>query len=264
MSWNWNKLGQEVEAARRSCVARGKPGHEEAAKRFHLACAAVWPPDFFEMLEACRRGEARGLNTVLDFIEACPRFFRSGYTLDRALRFVARPPRTAVQTHRLQQIVLQAVGRELRLPFRNISKVARAVDAPSLRKDLTALASSDDPVSVRRAQSLLQTLQGSSDEGRLEDRIRSMVVTAQKRRSADLVRRVLALASQLLSPEAKRLLAVAFEFAMNWDLIPKEELLDSARLIDGPEMAPIWSFALRRTDGPGERARWLRSKLPPG
>ena len=158
MSWNWKKLGQEVEVARRACVARWQPGHEDAAKRFHLACAAVWPPDFFEMLEACRRGEPRGLNAVLDFIEACPRFFRSGYTLDRALRFVARPPRTPVQTHRLQQMVLQAVRRELRLPFRNISKVARAVDAPSLRKDLTALASSGDAVIAQRAQSLLQTL----------------------------------------------------------------------------------------------------------
>ncbi|MBK7864286.1 MAG: hypothetical protein IPJ65_37945 [Archangiaceae bacterium] len=263
MSWNWSKLGQEVEAARRACVARGKPGHEEAARRFHLACAAVWPPEFFESLEACRRGEARALNLILDFVEASPRFFRSGYTLDRALRFVARPPRTAVQTYRLQQIVLRAVGRELRVPFRNISKVARAVDAPSLRAHLTALVSSDDPVTVRRAQSLLQALLGASDERRLEDRIRSMVVTAQNKRSPALLRRALALASHSLSTEARRLLTVAFEFAMNWDLIPKEELLELARL-NWPEMAPVWDFALPRTDGPGERARWLQSKVRAG
>src|SRR5262249_13734235 len=157
-----------------ACVARGRPGHEEAAQRFHRAYAAVWPPDFFERLEDCRRGEARGINVVLDFIETCPRFFRSGYTLDRALRVVARPPRTAAQTHRLQQVVLKAVRRELRLPFRNVSKVARAVDSPGLREDLTALVSSADPVSVQRAQNLLQALAGPSDEARLEDRIRSM------------------------------------------------------------------------------------------
>jgi hypothetical protein len=261
MGWNWNTLGQEVEEARRACVPRGAPGHEEAAKRFHRAYEAVWPPHFFEMLEACRRGESSGLNVVLDFIEACPRFFRSGYAQDRALRFVFRPPRSAVQTYRLQQVVLRAVRRELRLPFRNISKVARAVDAPALRVDLTALLSSGDPLTVRRAQSVLHALGESSEAERLEDRIRSMVVTAQKRRSAALLRRVLALTSQPLTPRARRHLAVAFEFAMNWDLIPKEELLAVARNLDGPELGSIWSFALRRSDGAGDRARWLTSKL---
>lgn len=267
VTWNWKKLGEEVEAARRACVPHWVPGHKEAAERFHRAVENAWPPDFFTQLERCRRGEKEALNDILDFIEACPHFFRSGYVLDKALRFVVRPPRSSTQDARLRQVVLKAVRLELRLPFRNIGKVARAVNSPELRSELASVASEARPTIRDRALSVLDGLSGKpwdverSLQRRRDDRAVAMAVTAFNRRSPHLLRRTLSLDPCTLTSRGRSALAATFELAMNWDLLPKEELLVIAKNLQGPEMEPIWSFALRRTDGPGDRARWLQAHL---
>jgi hypothetical protein len=269
MQWNWNSLGEEVERTRRGCVPRGEPGHEEAAERFKRAFRDVWPPDFFDRLKRCKEGEASALNDILDFIEACPRFFRSGYTLDEALRCVVRPPRTEMQTERMRGLVLAAVTRRLGLPFRRIPRLARNVDSPGLRKRLLALVDDADPVVRKRASVVLDVLPGPPwnaehvGERRADDRIRAMVVTANTRRSPALVRRVLAVDPLTLTSRGRKYLGSSFELAMNLALIPDDELLEIAKRLEGPEMAPIWKFALARLDAPGDRARWLLKHLRP-
>jgi hypothetical protein len=267
MQWNWNSLGEEVERARRACVRWGTPGHAEAAQRFHRAFAAAWPPGFFDRLERCKRGVQGSLDDVLDFVEACPRFFRTGYVLGMALRWLPRPPRSSTQAERMRAIVLAAVGRRLRLPFRRIPPLARAVDSPGLRADLRSLVGSPDPSVHERAVAVLDGLSGSPCDPerarlqRADDRVCSMVVTAQKLKSATLLRRVLAIDPQQLTTRGRRYLATAFEFAMNLALVPDEELLAIARRLEGPEMAPIWGWALARSDAPGDRARWILERL---
>lgn len=267
MEWNWKRLGEEVEAAHRACVPHWIPGHKEAAERFHRAVQNAWPPGFFTQLDRCRRGEKEALNDILDFIEACPRFFRTGYVLDKALRFVGRPPRSSTQDARLRHIVLKAVRMELRLPFRNIGKVARAVDSPELRKELARVVSEARSPIRERALSVLDGLSGkpwnaeASAQKRRDDRARAMAVTAFNKKSLSLLRKTLALDPATLTSRGRSALAATFEFAMNWDLLPREELLAIAKKLDGPEMEPIWRFALRRRDGPGDRARWLLAEL---
>src|SRR5439155_21124167 len=136
MQWAWNGLGKDVVRTHRACVPSGTPGHAEAAQRFHRAFAAAWPPGFFQQLQRCKRGEPEGLEDVLDFVEACPRFFRTGYILGMALRWLPRAPRSPVQAERMRAIVLAAVGRRLRLPFRRIPSLARAVDTQGMRAEL--------------------------------------------------------------------------------------------------------------------------------
>ena len=96
---------------------------------------------------------------------------------------------------------------------------------------------------------------------RADDRIGSMIVTAQKRKSPQLLRMALAVDPQQLTSRGRSYLAAAFEFTMNWGLVPDQELLEIARRIDGQEMEPIWRWALRRSDAPGDRARWLLAQM---
>jgi hypothetical protein len=224
MQWNWNSLGEEVERARRDCVRSGEPGDAEAARRFHHAVAAAWPPGFFDQLQRCKDYDQGSLDDMLDFVEACPRFFRTGYFLGMALRWLPRPPRSPTQTERMRAIALAAVGGRPRLPFRRIPALARAATARGAR-------------------------------------IRSMLVTAKNRKSATLVRRVLAIDPQPLTTCGRRYLASVFEFTMNWGLISNDELLAIAQRLDGPELAPIWGYALARSDAPGDRARWILARL---
>jgi hypothetical protein len=267
MAWDWKALGDEVENARRGTVPHWEAGHQEAAARFHRAVEAVWPPGFFAQLERCKRGEPCNLNDILGFIEACPKFFRSGYILAIALRWLGRPPRTEAQADRMRAIVLDAVSLRLWLPFREIPSLARAVDSPGLRAQLLVLASHPDAKVCARAAMVLDRLPGPSWNPeraalrRRDDRVGTMIRTAQKSRSATLLRSALATDPLTLSTLGRRYLSVAFEFAMNWDLLPKEELLPIAQRLDGCEMESVWRFALRRQDGPGDRARWLLAQI---
>jgi hypothetical protein len=267
MQWNWSRLGEEVEQARAALVARDRPGHVEAARRFHRALDAAWPPGFFEELRRCARGEPEGLDDVLDFVEACPRFFRTGYILDKAMRFLPRPPRTAAQTQRLQNIVFAAVARSLRVPFRSVPALARSVDSPTFREKLRVLTHSSDARVRDRAAAVLDGLPGPpwdverAHRQRQDQRIDSIFATAQRIRTPILIRRVFAIDPSSLTTRGRHLQAVAFELAMNLSLIPDDELLSIARRIDGPEMAPIWEYALGRSDSVGDRARAMLDKL---
>ncbi|MBS2027992.1 MAG: hypothetical protein JST54_08830 [Deltaproteobacteria bacterium] len=139
MSWDWKAHADAVNAAHGELAARGQPGHAEAAARFHSAIEAAWPPGFFEQLERCKQGDPSGLDAVLDFLEACPYFFRSGYIQGKALAYALRPSRTPAQDERLRAIVHGAVTGRLWLPFRRIPTIARAVDAPGMRAELQRL-----------------------------------------------------------------------------------------------------------------------------
>lgn len=253
--------------ARRATVPRWEAGHVEAATRFHRAYEAVWPPDFFAQLERCQRGEACDVDILLGFVEACPKFFRSGYTLDRALRWIYRPPRTEAQADRMRAIVLAAVDLRLWLPFRNIPALARAVDSPGLRAELLVRVAHPRPEVRARAERVLDSLPGApwnperAALRRRDDRVGTMVVTARNARSPTLLRRALAVDPQTLGTSGRHALSAAFEFAMNWDFLSKEELLPIAERLDGPEMETVWRFALRRQDAPGDRARWLVAQL---
>jgi len=261
MPWNWTALGNEVERARKACVPRGQPGHDEAARRFHAAYDAVWPPGFFEALEGCKRGDPAGLNGVLEFVEVRPYFFRSGYVWQTALRSLRKPPRTSVQAHRMRQIVLNAARGRPWVPMRGIPSLGAAVDSPELREVLRSLTTSDDSRVSKRAIAVLDGLPGAPWDAerarvkRIDDRVGAMIVTAQVQKSATLLRRVLAIDPAPLTTRGRHYLAVAFEFAMNWGLLTDDELVAVAKRIDGPEMEPIWQFGSARKDAVGVRAR---------
>jgi hypothetical protein len=194
--WDWDKRGEEVTRALRACeLYRRGPRHDEAAARFQAAIDAAWPPGFVEQLERCRRGDPAGLDDVLDFLEAKPRFFRSGYIREKALRFLPRVPRTDAQARRMRELVLGAVDLHHRGSIRRFCSLARAVDAPFLRDALQQRRQHSSGQVRARARCVLDALgappwdEEQARARREEQRIRSMVVTVHNRRSAPLARR---------------------------------------------------------------------------
>ena len=161
MSWDWKTHADAVNAAHDALVSRGQPGHAEAAARFHRAIEVAWPPGFFEQLERCKHGDPAGLDAVLDFLEACPHFFRTGYIQSKALAYVQRPKRTPAHDERLRAIVHGAVTGRLWLPFRRIPTIARAVDAPGMRAELQRLLEHPKLRVRLNAARVLERLQGA-------------------------------------------------------------------------------------------------------
>jgi hypothetical protein len=145
--------------------------------------------------------------------------------------------------------------------------VASAVDSPALRAELRRLTEAPDERVGARARAVLDGLHGApwdperATRQRADARALSMLVTAQSRQSPKLIRRVLALERRELGPVGRKVVAVAFERALNWALLPDDELLEIARRIDGPEMEPIWRYALGRSDAIGDRARAIAARL---
>ncbi len=265
MGWDWHGRGAEVERARKLCVPSHAPDHAARAAAFHAAVERAWPPGFFADLERCRRGDPSCLEMVLDFLEASPRFFRSGYIHDRALRFVARPPRSQAQAERMRALVLDAVDGKRRKSLRRFGSLARAVQSERLHAELIARLDQPNAVLRARAAEVLAALGPSTPEQRAlareEQRLLCMLVTASQQRHLVVLRRLLAIDPATLSPLGRRRLAVGFELALNWNALSEDELVAIASRLDGPEMDDIWAFAFARADETGIRARRIFARL---
>ena len=142
-----------------SAMSRGNPGnagarvtHAAASHLFHEAVAAAYPPGFWEAYERLGIGDSSGLATAVEFLEADPWFFRSGYTKAELIRCIGRLELPSATADRLRRVVLAAVDGRDRREFRRYCRLARKVDSPGLREDLTRRLQRDDPAVRRRAQ----------------------------------------------------------------------------------------------------------------
>jgi hypothetical protein len=125
---------------------------------FNTALAAAYPPNFWTDLDTLRAGDPTQIDTVIDFLEADPLFFRSGYAKSAALRVLKRLPLTASQARRLRAVVIHVTATRDDRDFRNYCRLARRLDDEDLRRALGQLQSSDDAAAARRATWVLAAL----------------------------------------------------------------------------------------------------------
>ena len=71
-----------------------------ASASFHRAMDEVYPASWWETVAALQRGEVSAVEPAIVFLEADPRFFRSGYVKEALCRFLGRAPLTAQQRNR--------------------------------------------------------------------------------------------------------------------------------------------------------------------
>jgi hypothetical protein len=168
--WDWSEKGRRVnEAQARAAAAFDsfKQGGrtDEGRRAWELCCRALdeawqgaWTPTFWDAFEALGTPGPCDVSMLVDFLEADPVFFRSGYVGESILRRLRRQPLTEDVKERLRHVVLDAVRRRHRRQFRRFSSLARDLDTPDLRVQLEELAQVQDPRVRRHATWVLESL----------------------------------------------------------------------------------------------------------
>jgi hypothetical protein len=80
---------------------REHPGDRAYTDPFHAALAALYSPRWEAVVEAAQRGEEWAFGPAIDFLEADPHCFRSGYYKERLCRYLSRATLAPDQRHRL-------------------------------------------------------------------------------------------------------------------------------------------------------------------
>ncbi|MBW8754466.1 MAG: hypothetical protein JF595_09995 [Sphingomonadales bacterium] len=95
---------------------------------------------------------------ILDFLEADPVFFRSGYMKEVLLSTLKQRSLSEVDRERLQAIIIEQVSKSDRREFRRICRVATTVADASFRTRLEIMEQTNDPNISRRASWVLAAL----------------------------------------------------------------------------------------------------------
>ncbi|ODT85881.1 MAG: hypothetical protein ABS78_18895 [Phenylobacterium sp. SCN 70-31] len=129
-----------------------------SVEEFYAALKAAYPSDFEATLNGLRRGDREGVDVLIEFLEADPMFFRSGYTKTKVLRALKGVPLTTSQVARLHAVILGVVSNRWSREFGDYVRLALKLDHPNLRAGLRALLSGHGAETRLRARRMLATL----------------------------------------------------------------------------------------------------------
>ena len=104
-----------------------------------------------------------GTGDLLDFLEADPYFFGSGYMKEKALTLLKRRRLTPSLRNRLLGVILDSTQRPQRREFVYYCQAAREIGAEELRVPLLELEKSSDAPQSRKASMLLAALKPGRD-----------------------------------------------------------------------------------------------------
>ena len=164
----WAERASRLRIANRAVMvaARGrrtlKSGHwnrehpsfaewEARVGEFWAAMRATYPPEFWEAFELLKAGDDRAADAAIEFLEADPICFRSGYLKADVVRFLGRLQLNSTQVSRLRNVVIEVASTRYGREFRRYCSLARRIDGPEFRRRLESLAASDNADVRRRA-----------------------------------------------------------------------------------------------------------------
>lgn len=159
-----------VEAARHAMHAslagrrRDQPDHPgtkawlRAIEVFRQALARAYPPGFDDAVLALKRGDSAYLDLAIEYLEADPFFYRSGYVREELLTYVKRLPRSREQDERLRAVLLMVVDKRDRRDFRRFCALERWLDNAALRGELERRRVEGSPAVRRRAGWMLAAM----------------------------------------------------------------------------------------------------------
>ncbi|NLR99172.1 hypothetical protein HGP17_20320 [Rhizobium sp. P38BS-XIX] len=152
----WAVRAKDVEEARKAINA--SPRTHELVERFQSAVEAAYPPGFWEHYDRLKGGDARGVEMAIEFLEADPWFFRSGYIKANLARFLKRVPLSKRQVRRLESVLLKIVDERNTEEFRNYCRLARVIVTPTLQDALTERLTDENFGRVLRARWMLSCI----------------------------------------------------------------------------------------------------------
>lgn len=147
-------IGMPMVRAKDSLTARKK-----LLKIWRAAIADAYPPGFWEDVERLRNRNPAGLPITIEFLEADPWFFRTGYVKEKLIRYLLRFHLSERDAARLRKVVLAAVDQRYRREFREYCRLARKVDVPELRQQLRERLVQGNSDIKRRTQWMLDGLE---------------------------------------------------------------------------------------------------------
>ena len=155
------ELNQAIDSSfrvRNESESKGK-AWEEACRQFHLSYDGLaFPGGLANFMTRLRERETAAIELAVQFLEADPLFFRSGYIKEDLLEHLRWSPLNEEQKHRLQHVILQRVrDSKTRREFRRYCRLAPFITDAEFEKEVTTLAgpSGEKP---KRAQWVLEHL----------------------------------------------------------------------------------------------------------
>ena len=170
--FGYSKRGQEVNEAQAEVHAAFKGVRNrndtsdphtrrwlDAIAAFRAAYARVYPDALKEVDDGEKRASELTTADMLDFLEADPIFFRSGYMKQKLLTELKRRKLDQHEAERLQSIILSVVQKnDHRREFLHYCRAAANVDGEQFRGELIVLEQSDEPHVSQRANWVLAAL----------------------------------------------------------------------------------------------------------
>jgi transposase len=104
----------------------------KVVERSYNAIEAAYPPGFGEHYDRLKNGDARGVEMAIEFLEADPWFFRSGYIKANLARFLKHVTLSNQQVRRLEKVLFKIADERNTQEFRNYCRLARTVATPAL------------------------------------------------------------------------------------------------------------------------------------
>ena len=159
-----NEAQAEIHAAFKEVVNRNDKSDPstkrwlEAIKAFGAARSRVYPEDLRLVEQGHIPASQVDTADILDFLEADPVFYGSGYMKEELLGALKKRPFQPNEVLRLQAIILNVVRKADCREFRRYCRVATKVDEERFREELNALEIADDPDIRRRADWVLAAL----------------------------------------------------------------------------------------------------------
>ena len=131
----------------------------DAIATFRAAYARVYPDALREVDDGERRASELNTADMLDFLEADPIFFRSGYMKQKLLTELKRRKLDHHEVRRLQTIIVSVVQKnDHRREFLHYCRAAANADDEQFRGELMVLEQSDEPHVSQRANWALAAL----------------------------------------------------------------------------------------------------------
>jgi hypothetical protein len=133
----------------------------KAIEAFHLTCEQAYPETLRQFDKGHLPVSEVDTGDILDFLEADPVFYRSGYVKQKLLKDLKRRKLEASEIARIQAIILGIVCQpDHRREFTDYCKVAVAVADEDFRKRLQKLASGRETRIATRAGWMLAAIDG--------------------------------------------------------------------------------------------------------
>jgi hypothetical protein len=135
---------------------------QEAARTFYTAYDKLaFPGGLSREFELLRVGDVTAIEMAIQFLEANPWFFRSGYYKVDILKVLRKHPLSDEQCARMRKVILERVRDRPVREMRGYARFAPKVSTPQFEAEITNIGESANRHAARHAQWVLDCLKSA-------------------------------------------------------------------------------------------------------